>query len=198
MKVQWLHLTPTKMGLALHCHGELKLTKWKWKREEIQRGKKGSSHQPQQTTKRSKTCCSSSKMSKMSFPSRKQKKKGHLTHQRKLAPGGSLSPLGASHQTGAKVFIYHPAASRYRQAVSGNGAWLAFVWRLALAASCAWRQLCVVGRFLLTFFLFSLLFRVTHLSGLLEQSFQSTKRTQKWGLVVYLDQCNLKCIYLQK
>jgi len=29
MKVQWLHLTPTKMGLALHCHGELKLTKWK-------------------------------------------------------------------------------------------------------------------------------------------------------------------------
>jgi len=27
MKVQWLHLTPTKMGLALHCHGELKLTK---------------------------------------------------------------------------------------------------------------------------------------------------------------------------
>jgi len=44
MKVQWLHLTPTKMGLALHCHGELKLTKWKWKREEIQRGRKGSSH----------------------------------------------------------------------------------------------------------------------------------------------------------
>ena len=27
MKVQWLHLTPTKIGLALHCHGELKLTK---------------------------------------------------------------------------------------------------------------------------------------------------------------------------
>jgi len=44
MKVQWLHLTLTKMGLALHCHGELKLTKWKWKREEIQRGRKGSSH----------------------------------------------------------------------------------------------------------------------------------------------------------
>jgi len=31
MKVQWLHLTPTKMGLALHCHGEPKLTKWEWK-----------------------------------------------------------------------------------------------------------------------------------------------------------------------
>jgi len=25
-RVQWLHLTPTKMGLALHCHGKLKLT----------------------------------------------------------------------------------------------------------------------------------------------------------------------------
>jgi len=24
------------------------------------------------------------------------------------------------------------------------------------------------------------------------------KLTQKWGLVVYLDQCNPKCIYLQK
>jgi len=33
MKVQWLHLTPTKIGLALHCHGELKLTQWKWKRK---------------------------------------------------------------------------------------------------------------------------------------------------------------------
>jgi len=60
------------------------------------------------------------------------------------------------------------------------------------------RWLYVAGRFLLTFLLFSLLFRVTHLSGLLEQNFQSTKRTQKWGLMVYLDQCNLKCIYLQK
>jgi len=33
MKIQWLHLTPTKIGLALHCHGKPKLTKWKWKRE---------------------------------------------------------------------------------------------------------------------------------------------------------------------
>ena len=24
-RVSWLHLTPTKMGLALHCHGDLKL-----------------------------------------------------------------------------------------------------------------------------------------------------------------------------
>jgi len=31
MKVQWLHLTPTKMGLALHCHEELKLTKMEMK-----------------------------------------------------------------------------------------------------------------------------------------------------------------------
>jgi len=25
-RVSWLHLTPTKLGLALHCHGEIKLT----------------------------------------------------------------------------------------------------------------------------------------------------------------------------
>jgi len=91
--------------------------------------------------------------------------------------------------------------SRSRQAVRSSGAWLAWlalVWRLALAACCAWRWLYAAGRLLLTFLLFSLLFRVTRLSGILEQSFQSTKRTQKWGLVVYLDQCNPKCIYLQK
>jgi len=69
-----------------------------------------------------------------------------------------------------------------RQAVTNSGAWLALVWRLALAAYCAWRCLYVVGRFLLIFLLLSLLFRVTHLSGLLEQSFQSTKRTQKMGI----------------
>jgi len=47
-------------------------------------------------------------------------------------------------------------------------------------------------------FAFFLLLMITHLFGILEQSFPSTKRTQKWGLVVYLDQCNPKCIYLQK
>jgi len=113
-------------------------------------------------------------------------------------PGGSLSPPGASEKTVGTASSYRPAVSRSRQAVSSSGAWLALVWHLALAACYAWRWLCVVGRFLLTFLLFSSLFQVTRLSGLLEQSFQSTKRTQKWGLVVYLDQCNPKCIYLQK
>ena len=33
IRVRWLHLTPTKMGLALHCHGELKLTNGRNRRE---------------------------------------------------------------------------------------------------------------------------------------------------------------------
>ena len=33
IRVQWLHLTTTKMGLALHCHGA-QACKWKkWKRK---------------------------------------------------------------------------------------------------------------------------------------------------------------------
>jgi len=138
-------------------------------------------------------------VSKIGFPSRKQKKKANLPHQRKRVPGGRVSPPGASHQTVGKFLIYRPAVARCRQAVTSSDAWLALVWHLALAACCAWRCISVAGRFLLIFLLFSLLFRVTHLSGLLEQSFQSTKRIQKkWGLMVYLDQCNSQCIYLQK
>ena len=32
--------SPNKMGLALYCHGEHKYTKWRWKKEEIQRGRR--------------------------------------------------------------------------------------------------------------------------------------------------------------
>jgi len=36
--------TPNKMGLALHCHGEHKITKWKWKKMKIQGGRRDCSH----------------------------------------------------------------------------------------------------------------------------------------------------------
>ena len=115
-------------------------------------------------------------------PRENRRKRANLPHQRKWAPGGRVSPPGASHQTVGKFLIYRPAVARCHQVVASSGAWLVLVWRLALAACCAWRCLCVVGRFLLIFLLFSLIFRVTHLSGLLEQSFQSTKRIQKMGI----------------
>jgi len=60
-----------------------------------------------------------------------------LTHQRKLAPEGSFSPPGASHQTGGNSSSYHPAVSQFRQAVTNSGAWLALVWRLALTVTAA-------------------------------------------------------------
>ena len=131
-------------------------------------------------------------------PRENRRKRANLPHQRTLAPGRRVSPPGANQKTVGNTFRYRPAMSKCRQAVTSSGAWLVLVWRLALAACSAWRWLCVAGRFLLIFLLFSLLFRITRLSGLLEQSFQSTKRIQKWGLVVYLDQCNPKCIYLQR
>ena len=42
IRVQWLHLTLTKMGLALHCHGELKLANGRNGRERDTRRKKES------------------------------------------------------------------------------------------------------------------------------------------------------------
>jgi len=80
-----------------------------------------------------------------------RRKRGHLTHQRKRAPGGRVSPPGASHQTGGKYSRYRPAVTKCRQA----GLTVAPVWRLAgawLAVCSAWRLLCVARRFLLTIF----------------------------------------------
>jgi len=45
------------------------------------------------------------------FPYGKQKKKGHLTHQRKMAHGGNLSLPGASHQTVGNSSRYRPVVS---------------------------------------------------------------------------------------
>ena len=91
-------------------------------------------------------------------PRENRRKRANLPHQRKLAPGGRVSPPGASEKTVSKTTSYRPGVSRSRQAVSSSGTWLALVWRLALAACFAWHWLCVAGRFLLTFLLFYLLF----------------------------------------
>jgi len=198
MKVQWLHLTPTKMGLALHCHGELKLTKWKWKRKRYKEEDGVVPTSPSTPPNSPNRVARAPKCPRCVSPHENRRKRANLPHQRTLAPRGRVSPPGASQQIVGKSSRYCPTVSKCRQAVSSSGTCLALVWRLVLAACSAWCWLCVAWRFLLTFLLFSLLFRVTHLSRLLEQSFQSTKRTQKWGLVVYLDQCNPKCIYLQK
>ena len=80
------------MGLALHCYRELKLTKWKMEEKEIQRGRWSCSHKPYHSSKLSKSRCSSSKMSKMCFPSRKQKKKSQVP------PGGGQVPPGGDQQ----------------------------------------------------------------------------------------------------
>jgi len=116
------------------------------------------------------------------FSRENRRKRANLPHQRTLAPGGRVSPLGASHQTRGKSSRYCSAVTKCRQVVTNSGAWLALVWRLALTVAAVWHCLYVARRFLLTFLHFSLLFRVTHLSGLLEQSFQSIKRTQKMGI----------------
>jgi len=68
-------------------------------------------------------------VSKIFFPSRKQKKKSQLATSARLAPSGSFSPLGASCKTVGKASSYRPTLSMSRQAESSSGAWLALVWR---------------------------------------------------------------------
>jgi len=46
IRVQWLHLTPTKMGLALHYLGELKLANGRNGRERDTKRKKEPFHKP--------------------------------------------------------------------------------------------------------------------------------------------------------
>jgi len=83
-------------------------------------------------------------VSKILFPSRKQKKNGQLATSARLAPGGSFSSPGASCKTVVKVCANCPVVSNYRQAVTNSSAWLALGWRplapgvdfVSLGASC--------------------------------------------------------------
>jgi len=87
-------------------------------------------------------------------PRENRRKRANLPHQRKLAPGGSFSPPGASEKTVANLCIYRPIVYGCRQAVSHSVAWRRH--------STARRWHCVAWHFLLTFSFFSLLFQVTH------------------------------------
>jgi len=64
-------------------------------------------------------------------PLENRRKRANLPHQRKLAAGRMVSPLGASEQTVGKITSYRPAVSRSRQAVSNSGTWLTLGLRLA-------------------------------------------------------------------
>jgi len=48
------------------------------------------------------------------FPRENRRKRANLSHQRKLAPSGSLSPPGASEKIVGTTSSYRPAVSRCR------------------------------------------------------------------------------------
>jgi len=106
---------------------------------------------------------------------RRKRATWHINENWRLAEASHCPALAIKQ--GPKISstaLRHPGTA-WRWAVMAPGWRLAGAWRWQLLAPGSGS----VGRFLLTFLLFSLLFRVTHLSGLLEQGFQSTKRTQK-------------------
>jgi len=179
------------------------LQNWKWKRKRYKEEDGVVPTSPSTPPSSPNRVARAPKCPRSVSPRENRRKRANLTHQRKLPPGGSLSPPGASHQTVLKLCVYCPAVSRCRQAVSCWKGHFRMVgaWRLALEEGVAWRCLCGARRLLFLPHLMSFcLLLATHDHSLvwIFGTFPSTKRTQKWGLVVYLDQCNPKCIYLQK
>ena len=128
------------MGLALHCHGELKLKNGRDERERDTKRKMELFPQALALLQALQMCSSCLQNAKDTFPSRKQKKKGKLDTSAKIVawrkpltarrkppnsaetlrvpPGDLQMPPGASHQTVLKPCVYRPAISRCRQAVS--------------------------------------------------------------------------------
>jgi len=112
MKVQWLHLTPTKMGLALHCHGELKLTKWKkWKRKRYKEEDGAIPTSPSTPPSSPNRVARAPNCPRCVSLRENRRKRANLPHQRTLAPGGMVSPPGAGQKTVANL---HATARRCR------------------------------------------------------------------------------------
>ena len=160
------------MGLAHHCHGELKLTKWKWKRKRYKEEDGVVPTSPSTPPSSPNVFFVPPKCQRSVSPRENRRKRANLPHQQTLAPGGRVSPPGGIEQTGAKL------AATARRLV---GAWLALGWRLTgglfrlALASC--RQALPVDIFLL------LLAIPGHsLIWIFGQSFPPTKRTQKMGI----------------
>ena len=118
--------------------------------KEIQRGRWSCSHKPQHSSKLSKCFLRASKMPKIRFPSRKQKKRGKLDTSTKTAAWRKPLTTRRKPPNSAELCMYRSAVSRCRQAVS---CWkgdfrLAGAWRLALEEGVAWRCLCGARRLL--------------------------------------------------
>ena len=165
------------MGLALHCHGELKLKKWKrWKRKRYKEEDGVVPTSPSTPPSSPNVFFVPPKCQRWVSLRENRRKGANLPHQRTMAPGGRVSPPCGIGQTGAKIGSYRLAVSSYRQAVRSRGAWrlTGGLFRLALA-SC--RQALPVDIFLLL-----LAISGHSLIWIFGQSFPSTKRTQKMGI----------------
>ena len=125
------------MGLALHCHGELKLKNGRKGRERDTRRKMELFPQALALLQALQMSSSCLQKCQRSFSPRENRRKGaNLSHQRTLAPGGRVSLPGGIEQTGGKTGSYRPAVSSYRQAVRNRGAWLALDWRSVPPGAC--------------------------------------------------------------
>jgi len=103
------------MGLALHCHGELKLKNGRKGRERDTRRKMELFPRALALLQALQMCSSCLPKYQRSFSPRENRRKGaNLPHQRTMAPGGRVSPPGGIGQTGGKTGSYRPAVSSYR------------------------------------------------------------------------------------
>jgi len=140
------------MGLALHCHGELKLKNGRDGRERDTKRKMELFPQALALLQALQMCSSCLQNAKDEFPFAKTEEKGvtwHISEKGRLAEG-SHRQAQATKQ-GANL----PATARRWLSAARRWLTVAPVWRLAgawLAVCSAWRWLRVARRFLLTFF----------------------------------------------
>jgi len=114
-RVSWLHLTPTKMGLALHCHGELKLANGINGRERDTKRKMKLFPQALALLQALQNVFFvPPKCQRCVSPRENRRKRANLPHQGKLVPGGRVSPPGANEQIVSKASNYRPTVSRSR------------------------------------------------------------------------------------
>jgi len=71
------------MGLAFHCYGGHKLTKWRWKRKKIQRARRDSSHKPNSPPSAPNRVVRAPKCSRWVSLETIRRKRANLPHKRK-------------------------------------------------------------------------------------------------------------------
>jgi len=187
------------MGLALHCHGELKLKNGRKGRERDTKRKMELFPRALTLFQALQMCSSCLQNAKDPFPLAKREEKEptcHISEHWHLAEGSHRQslPKKVVANLPATVQRWPSAAKRWPTVAPGWRLSSAWRWRpvapdavFVSPGACCWyfcSSPCYYGSLICLDFW--------------SKAFNLQEGHKKWGLMVYLDQCNPQCIYLQK